>query len=152
DLKKAGRVADAAMLIANQLGDKESTAYALRAKASALWFVGQNKQASELHRQAIQLFADVGKPLETGRTLSASTQPLMLLGEYERAHKAADQARKIFSSAGDAIRLARLDINVGNIFHRQDRFREALDVYELACSQLLPDKDKEGIVAALSNA
>jgi len=64
---------------------------------------------------------------------------------------AAERARKIFSEAKDDIRLARLDINVGNIFHRQDRFREALDCYEQACSQLIPAKDAEGIIAALHN-
>ncbi len=47
DLKKAGAVADAAVTIANKLGDKESRAFALRAKANALWSLGQNKQASE---------------------------------------------------------------------------------------------------------
>jgi CHAT domain-containing protein len=151
DLKKAGALADAAVTIAEKLGDTESKAFALRAKANALWAVGQNKQASEFHGHAIQLFDKTGKSMEAGRTLSISIQPLILLGEYERAQKAAEQARKIFAAARDDIRLARLDINVGNIFHRQDRFREALDFYERAYSQLLPDKDKEGIVAALHN-
>ncbi|HZU29560.1 MAG TPA: CHAT domain-containing tetratricopeptide repeat protein, partial [Candidatus Angelobacter sp.] len=51
----------------------------------------------------------------------------------------------------DTVRLARLDINFGNIFHRQDRFSEALDCYQRAYSQLAPDKDAEGIIAALHN-
>lgn len=151
DLKKAGSLADAAVAIAEKLSDKESTAFALRAKANTLWSLGQNKQASDLHGRAIQLFDEVGKPIEAGRTLSISIQPLILLGEYERAHTAAARARKIFAAAQDAVRLARLDINVGNIFHRQDRFREALDCYERAYTQLLPDKDPEGLIAALHN-
>ncbi len=151
DLKKADAVADAAVTIAKELGDNESRAFALRAKANALWSLGQNKQASELHAQAIQLFDAVGKSVEAGRTLSISIQPLLLLGEYERAHMAAERARKIFTAAQDTVRLARLDINVGNIFHRQDRFREALDFYERAISQLLPDKDTEGMIVALHN-
>jgi CHAT domain-containing protein len=151
DLKKACALADAAVTIANRLGDKESKAFALRAKANTFWSLGQNKQASELHAQAIQLFEEVGKPVEAGRTLSISIQPLILLGEYERARVAAERARTIFAAAQDMIRLARLEINVGNIFHRQDRFREALDCYERAYSQLLPDKDHEGLIAALHN-
>jgi len=151
DLKKAGGLADAAVTIAKKLDDKESKAFALRAKANALWAIGRNKQAADFHRQAIQLFDEAGKSIEAGRTLSISIQPLILLGEYERAQKAAEKARTIFEAAQDELRLARLDINVGNIFHRQDRFREALDFYERAHSQLLPDKDKEGIVAALHN-
>src|SRR5215470_13067820 len=105
DLKKAGGLADAAVTIANKLGDKESKALALRAKANALWSVGQNKQASEFHGQAVQLFGEAGKPVEAGRTLSISIQPLILLGEYDRAHKAAEQARKIFAAAKDELRL-----------------------------------------------
>jgi CHAT domain-containing protein len=152
DLKKAGGLADAAIVIADKLEDKESQAFALRAKANALWACGQNKEASELHGRAIQLFDEAGKPVEAGRTLSISIQPLILLGEYERAQVAAERARKIFTAVQDAIRLARLDINVGNIFHRQDRFRQALDFYERAYSQLRPDKDAEGMIAALHNA
>src|SRR5215472_4492014 len=151
DLKKACALADAAVTIANKLGDKESRAFALRAKANTYWSLGQNKQASELHAQAVQLFEEVGKPVEAGRTLSISIQPLILLGEYERAHAAAERARSIFVAAQDTIRLARLEINIGNIFHRQDRFREALDCYERAYSRLLPDKDPEGLIAALHN-
>src|SRR5260370_40274059 len=108
DLKKAGTVADSAVTIANKLGDKESKAFALRAKANALWSLGQNKQASEFHAQAIQLFEAAGKSVEAGRTLSISIQPLILLGEYERAHMAAERARKIFTAAQDTVRLARL--------------------------------------------
>jgi len=151
DVKKAHALADAALIIANQLGDKESLAYALRAKANALWCLGKNRQASELHIRVIQLFEEARRPIEEGRTLSVSIQPLILLGEYERAQAAGERARKIFSDAQDNIRLARLDINVGNIFHRQDRFREALGFYEQALSQLQPDKDVEGMIAALHN-
>jgi CHAT domain-containing protein len=151
DLHKARELAEAAISVANELGDKESQAYALRSKGNALWFLGQNRSAAELHGQAIDLFQETGKAIEAGRTLSSAIQPLILLGEYDRARSAAERARKIFLAAGDTLRLARLDINVGNLFHRQDRFQEALECYERAHKQLLPDKDVEGIIAALHN-
>jgi CHAT domain-containing protein len=151
DLKKAQDLAQAAVTVANQLGDYESRAYAVRATANSLGFLGQNKEASELHTQAIELFKQAKKPMEVGRTLSTSIQSLILLGEYERAHSAADEARKIFFEAGDTARLARLDINVANIFYRQDKFREALDCYRRAASQLLPNQDDEATIAAQHN-
>lgn len=151
DLRKAHALAEAAVTIANQLNDKEAQAFAVRAKANALWFLGENRQAKELHAEAIQLFTEHGDRLETARTLSTSIQPLILLGEYGRAHAAAEQARDIFTQAGETMRLARLEINVGNIFHRQDRFQEALECYERALAQLLPGKDNEGIIAAHHN-
>ena len=151
DLKKAQELADAAIAIADALGNKEAQAFALRAQANALWFHGQYSRASEMNAQAIELFHELRNSLEEGRTLSTSIQPLILLGEYDRAQAAAARAQTIFSAAGDTVRLARLDINVGNIFHRQDRFSEALDHYQRAYSQLLPDKDDEGVIAALHN-
>ena len=151
DLHKARELAEAAISIADKLGDKESQAYAQRSKGNALWFLGQNRSATEFHGRAIALFQEAGKAIEAGRTLSSVIQPLILLGEYERAHAAADRARSIFLAAGDTLRLARLDINSGNLFHRQDRFSEALECYERAYAQLLPDKDVEGIIASLHN-
>jgi CHAT domain-containing protein len=152
DLNKARHLATAAVTLANRLNDAASHAYAARAKANALWFSGRNEQAVQHHSRAIALFEQAGNAIEAGRTLSSSIQPLILLGQYERALEAADRARKIFSDAGERMRLARLDINVGNVFHRQDRFQEALDCYERAYSRLLPAKDTEGIIAALHNA
>ena len=152
DLKKAHRLAEAALTIANKLGDKESKAYALRAQGNVLWFLRDNRQASELHAKAVEFFEEAGSGIEAGRTLSTSIQPLILLGEYERASDVAARAREIFLAAGETLRLARLEINIGNILHRQDRFREALDCYERAYAQLGPDQDPEGIVAALHNA
>src|SRR5579864_6548469 len=151
DLDKARRLGTVAVSLANRLGDPESRAYAARAMANSLWFRGMNAQASQLHSQATELFEQVGNNLEAGRTLSSSIQPLILLGKYERALRSAERARKIFSRAGEATRLARLDINVGNVFHRQDQFRKALRCYKRAYSRLLQVKDTEGTVVALHN-
>ena len=151
DLRKAERVALTAVTLANRLNDTEAKAYAARAKANSLWFLGQIERASRLHSRATQLFDEAGNAVEAGRTLSSSIQPLILLGEYQRALAAARRARKIFSSAGDPVRLARLEINIGNVFHRQDRFREALVCYQRAYSRLLRARDTEGIIAALHN-
>ena len=90
-------------------------------------------------------------PEEVGRTLSSSIQSLALSGEYTRALAAAERAREIFGSLGDDRRLARLEINIANLHHRQDRFAEALACYETAYRNLLPYKDAEGIGVALHN-
>ena len=78
-------------------------------------------------------------------------QPLLLMGEYNRAFAAAERARKIFAAEGDSWRLARLDINLGNVYYRQDRFDQALTSYERAYQGLPSEKDAEGIAAVLSN-
>ncbi len=151
NLDHALRLAEAAVQIAERLGQSGPLARGLRAKANALHFLGQNKAAADLHRQAVALFVAEGDLTETGRTLSGSIQPLILLGEYDRAQAAARRAQETFARCGDTLRLARLQINIGNIFHRQDRFAEALACYERAYAQLLPLDDTEGIASSLHN-
>jgi len=151
DVQEALALAEAAELIARTLRSPEALAQSLRAKGNALYAQNQHKVAVEHHEQAARLFEKVGKPKEVGRTLSTSIQPLILLGEYQRAQTAAARAREIFTREGDELRLARLELNVGNIYHRQDRFAEALRCYEQSYEGLLPLKNVEGIAAALSN-
>ena len=75
----------------------------------------------------------LGNELEAGRTLNSSLQSLIYLGRYPEAMEYAQQAREIFErSWRPPARLARLDANMGNILYRQDRFEEALDLYQRA--------------------
>lgn len=151
DVPKAAGLAEAAVTIAAELNDNEAVARALRAKANALWFMGECKSAVDLFEQAAFLFEEAQNMNEVGRTLSTSLQSLILLGEYERAFAAADKARQIFTRLGATWRLARLELNVANIHHRQNRFTEALAAYQLAYERLLPHKDMEAIGGALHN-
>lgn len=151
DVPQSLGLAEAALAIAGELPEKKALARALRAKANVLWFVGQCRSAVDLFQEAESLFRIAGDMNETGRTLSSSIQALALLGEYEAAFSAAAKAREIFNELGDALRLARLEINVANIYHRQNRFSEALGSYERAYQQLLPYRDMEGIGVALHN-
>jgi CHAT domain-containing protein len=151
DVRQALSLAEAALIIAAHLDNKESLARALRAKANVLYARGEHQAAVDLHQQAVAWFESVGQSHEVARTLSGSIQPLLLVGEYNRALAAAERARQIFAAEGNAWRLARLDINIGNVYYRQDRFIDARDCYERAYHGLLNEKDAEGIAAVLSN-
>ncbi|HEY2548252.1 MAG TPA: CHAT domain-containing tetratricopeptide repeat protein [Candidatus Acidoferrum sp.] len=151
DTKEALRLADAALLIARKLRKKEDLALGLRAKANALYACGDNAAAVEQHEKAVQLYESLGIEKEAARTLSSSIQPLILLGEYDKAYSAAARAREIFTRLNEPWRLARVEINAGNIFHRQDRFEESIAHYERAYQGLLPYKDAEGLAVVLSN-
>jgi CHAT domain-containing protein len=149
--KEALYLAEAAVLIAKRLRSKESLALSLRAKANALHSSGDNRAAIEHHQRAFKLYASLEIWNEAARTLSSSIQPMILVGEYEQAFQAAERAKEIFARLNDPWRLARLDINVGNIYHRQDRFEESIAHYESAYRALMPYKDIEGIAVVLSN-
>jgi CHAT domain-containing protein len=150
DIDEALALAEMAALAAANL-DSESRGRALRAKGNALWFKGQWRTAVDLFDEAVRLFRDAGQEGEIARTLSTSIQPLMLLGEYDKAMRHAEMARRIFSERGDTLRLARLELNTANIYHRQERFGQALAMYEGAYEQLLPHGDAEAIGVALHN-
>jgi tetratricopeptide (TPR) repeat protein len=151
DVKEALALAEAAELIARRLRSPEALAQGLRAKGNALYGLNDHRAAVEHHEEAARLFGQAGNAHEVARTLSTSILPLNLMGEYQRAHDAASRAREIFTREGDDVRLARLEINVGNIYHRQDRFAEGLAAYEQSYQRLLPHRNVEGLAVALGN-
>src|SRR5712671_4869978 len=151
DAKQALLLSEGTLLIACRLRRKEEIALALRAKANALFASDDNLGAVEHHDQAFKIYEALKNWKEAARTLSNSIQPLILLGEYDRAFAASERARQIFTQLGEERRLASLDNNVGNIFHRQDRFEEALAHYERACKALTAFEDWEHVAVTLHN-
>lgn len=151
DAREALRIAEVVLLMARKLGRAESLALALRTKANALHACGENRAAVEHHHQAYGIYTSSRNWKEAARTLSHSIQPLILVGEYQRAFDASKEAKEIFQRLGEGKRLASLENNVGNIFHRQDRFVEALEHYERAYNALTGYQDWEHAAQALSN-
>jgi CHAT domain-containing protein len=151
DTKEALRLAEGALLIGRRLRRKEDIGLGLRAKANALYACGDNRAAVEHHEQAFEIYESTGNWKEAARTLSSSLQPLILLGEYDRAFQASERAREIFTRIGETRRIASLDNNVGNIFHRQDRFEEAMIHYERAYKTLAEHQDWERVAITLHN-
>jgi CHAT domain-containing protein len=151
DTKEALALADGVLAIARASRRKEDMALALRAKANALYASGDNRSAVEHHEKARKLYETLKIWKEAARTLSSSIQPLILLGEYDRAFQASERAREIFTKQGETRRIASLENNVGNIFHRQDRFEEALAHYERAYKTLSEFEDWERVAITLHN-
>jgi len=151
DAHQALSLAEAAVAIVRKLRNPGALGRSLRAKANALYVLGDNQAALQCHGQALEIFRKIRDAEEEARTLNASIQPSLLLGDYDHALGAADAARVIFSRLGDQRRLAHIEINVGNVYHRQDRFEEGLQFYERAYEMLLPLGDMEGLAVALYN-
>lgn len=151
DPQKSLALAEIAVEAACLLQDRLAMAHAFRSMANARYALGNYRAALRLYAQAIQLFEDLDDQTELGRTLSVSILSLSLCGKYEAAFAAAERARAIFTVQKDARRLARLDINLGNVYYRQDRFAEALDCYKRAYPVVLEHYDAEGVGVVLSN-
>jgi len=151
DVKRAQCLAEAALRIARRLNTDHELALAFRAKANVDWVSGDCKSAVNLYREASTRFERIGNKNELGRTLSSSIQSFLLLGQYDQAFAAADKAKAIFLTLEESWRVARVEINRANIYHRQNRYADALKTYEQAYRQLLPHRDMEGIGVALHN-
>ncbi len=153
DASKALPVAEIALIIAGRLRNTESLAQSLRAKANALYALGKNKAAIGYHQKAVMLFRSIDDAEQVARTLSSSIQPLILRGHYDLALAAAQEAQSIFEKLGNQWRFARVGLNLGNIYDRQDRVEDALKCYEQAYEYLSvrAEDDPEGLAAALHN-
>jgi len=146
-------IAEVAVAIAHKLGDQAMMAQSLRAMGNALYLIGQNRSSIRYHQRACNIFIALGDTRQLARTLNASIQPLILTGQYDRAFGAAEEARQIFIADHNEWRLARVELNQGNILHRQDRFAEALGYYQRAVRffRSNPEKDPEALAVALHN-
>ena len=103
------------------------------------------------HQAARAVFLGLGRDVDVARTLNGALQSLICLGRYDEALASAGEARAIFERHGNLLGLARLDSNIGNILYRQDRFAEALVLYERAHEQLTRVGEPQDVAAALSN-
>lgn len=148
---QAQKLADIAIIVAEAFGGKIALGKSQRAKANTLYAQDQHAAAAERHALAASMFEQAGEKEEVARTLSGTIQPLLLLGRYEEALTSAERARAIFAEQGNTWRLARLEINIGNIYQRQDKFEESLQHYQQAYDELLNRDDGEGLAAVLSN-
>jgi CHAT domain-containing protein/tetratricopeptide (TPR) repeat protein len=151
DVQQAERVARAASMIAESIGDEASQAASLRALAHIYYRKRQYKESVDLYERALEIYQRAGDEREAARTLNSSLQSLIYLGRYPEAEQYARRARDIFERLGDKLRLARLDANMGNILYRQDCFEDALSLYERAYQAFLEIGEPQDVAISLKN-
>jgi tetratricopeptide (TPR) repeat protein len=151
DSDESMRCAELAAWLAEILDDDYCRARSARAMGHPLQLRGKLHESLAQYQRALDLFAKLKLDSEVAITLSGSLQPLILLGEYKESKAREEKARKIFKAQGDELRLARLDANLGNVLHRQDRFEEALVLYHRAEGALQRFEAKDDLALVLNN-
>jgi CHAT domain-containing protein len=126
-------------------------AYSQRAKGHLSGIGGSMHEAVQHYRRALDLFAQSDEVVEKARTASTLVGALVPLGEFDEALSLACEARQAFQEANLPHRVARLDVNVGNLYHRLNRLNEALLHYERAAAVLEKSDDCEAVAGVLIN-
>lgn len=151
DLDRATRIAETLSWFTEKFELDQSRGQSLRLNAHLLYLRGSYEDAAKSYQEAQVLFERAGDEVEVARTISAALHSLMYLGRYDYALTLAERARRAFVDAKDELRLARLDVNVGNLFYRQDRFAEALSMYERGCTILRIQGDAQDVAIVMRN-
>ena len=100
DIQQAERMARAASLLADRLGDDASRAASLRALGHIYYRKRKYEASLELYQESLGIYQRMGNELEAGRTLNSSLQSLIYLGRYPEAMDCAQQARADLRAAG----------------------------------------------------
>jgi tetratricopeptide (TPR) repeat protein len=151
DRARAHRLNAALQRLAQMRADTISRAWAARCQGHIDHVSGDYEKAVENYQSAATLFESEGLELEVGRSLLSGLQALIFRGQYQQAEQWAARAETIFKRHGDGLRLARLDSNVGNIYFRQDRPKDAAARYRSALEGFEAIGSPRDIAAALSN-
>jgi CHAT domain-containing protein/tetratricopeptide (TPR) repeat protein len=134
----------------------EVQAYAAWTQASLYLCEGVALAALPLLDVARERFLALDQPLLAAATQLALVNALGVMGHYQEASATAFAARAFFAARGDTHEVAKIDLNLGNIFFFQGDYNAALDKYvqaEAAFSALgdtaLQVAARDGIAAVL---
>ena len=91
----------------------------------------KSHEAEPYFESAVQLFEQAGLDDEVGRTLSSiEIDNLMYLSRYSGARSSGQGAPALWKKANDVLYLSILDIALGNLYYRLNRYGESLSHYD----------------------
>ncbi|MGA9773803.1 MAG: CHAT domain-containing tetratricopeptide repeat protein [Blastocatellia bacterium] len=152
DPTRAGRAATALDDLANALDDLEVKALADWINAiAALEIEGKAELAIARLDLAAAGFARLGQPLQAAATQVSKLWALALLGRYDEALDCGLEAREIFLAHKDRLSVGKIEHNLGNIYFRRDRYREAEHFYRSARARFEAENDEKQCVLIDTN-
>ena len=124
---------------------KEIEAYAEWVNGIAEITRGNLVSAIERLDNSAAVFLTLGKNFEAAKTQPGKLYALALLGRYDEAIKAGKKALRIFQSSGDDLASGKIQINIGNLFWRQDNYQLAEKYYSSARHHFIKIKDNQNL-------
>ncbi len=150
DPELAQVLAETNLYIASLLDQPLAWAYANRSLAQVLYTMRRSAEADAYFEKAADLFERAGLRGEVGRTLVGQMDNLMYLSRYSEALDLAERARAALEEAQDVSYLSTLEIALGNVYHRLNRYPESLSHYDRA-QELLENRDDTQAHASLAS-
>src|SRR5262245_35254475 len=132
DTSLAETLAESNLYLASLVNTPVAIALATRSRAHVFHTMRRCIEAKPLYEKAAQLFEGASLEGELGRTLVAQIDNLNYLSLYDEAIQLGKRARIALENANDAHYLTTLEIALGNVCLRLDRFPESLAHYDRA--------------------
>jgi CHAT domain-containing protein len=152
DPRLAGALANLAVAAASALKDPLLIALATRGKAQALHQThGATAEVVTLYQEASHQYMAAGEEVEGARTLIGAIDALGDLGRTKEALSTAERITEIFTRRNEVVHQAKVDLNVGNLYHRLERNREASEYYWRARRVFARHGDKQLTALADTN-
>jgi len=140
DLKKARKYIDSAVVLFRHLpGEYEPRRLAIRGRYHMI--IGEFKAALKFYLKAVELFKKCGNTGGVARLGKALTEIYSRLGLYEQALEVGKYSLRYYQRKKLAIDIAHMSINMGTIYRRMDKNREALKYFDKAREIVLNRND-----------
>jgi tetratricopeptide (TPR) repeat protein len=151
DPRQAVAAGDLAIAAAEVLGDPTLLALAKRGKAQALHQIGSCHEAIRLYEDASQLYLTAGDEVESARTRIGAIDALAYVGRTDAAIAMAKTCMEVFERHQQWVHRAKVELNLGNIYHRLDRNEDAGAQYARARAAFVRAGERDLIAVADSN-
>ncbi|MEH2230363.1 MAG: tetratricopeptide repeat protein, partial [Nostoc sp.] len=134
EVKKANDCYQQALLIYQEIGDRQGEANILQAIGDVLQFLDRRDQALERYETALSFYRDIGARLGEANTLKAIGDVLQFLKRSDEALERYETALSFYRDIGDRLGEANTLQAIGDVLQFLKRSDEALERYETALS------------------
>lgn len=148
---KANAFAQQALELAQNRGDQEGQATALKNLGNIYLLQSNLSQALDNFLKSLQLYEKINNPAGIAQTLNNIGIVYHTLQDYKQAKKYYERVLKIDEITGDEKGQASTLNNIGDIYYQQKEYNEAYQYYDQSLKIRRKLKDQGGIATSLKN-
>ena len=132
DPQLAEALAETNLYLASVIDTPAGWAFANRSRAHVLYTMRRCLEAQPFFERAVELFVQAEMDAEAGRTMVGEMDNLSFLSRFEEATSLEGRARAALVKVKDSRYLTTLEIALGNLYYRLNRYDDSLLHYQSA--------------------